>query len=239
MQLPDSPARRQARLPQAQTPSSEPGSPGQGPQHHSSSSSSEPGSPSTGSTNQQRGTSTRDSACSLPGHRQPRKGRRSRRAEPQIHRLHLPRTFAQCHSCLTGLTDKSPVGQQQVDRAAPLGLLAGEGASTVSSAPQLLQENRREKTCGERKSLTLRDQGSAAAELAHTDSSSPHHHVRAASPSTGKSASVGTGGRKGSTAQRGERLDTGTGSSTHLFELGSWWAEGEGMSDVLQCPLQG
>lgn len=46
------------------------------------------------------------------------------------------RTFAQCHSCPTGLTDKGPVGQQQVDRVVPLGLLAGGGASTVSSAPQ-------------------------------------------------------------------------------------------------------
>lgn len=46
------------------------------------------------------------------------------------------RTFAQCHSCPTGLTDKGPVGQQQVDQAIPLGLLAGGGASTVSSAAQ-------------------------------------------------------------------------------------------------------
>lgn len=29
------------------------------------------------------------------------------------------------------------------------------------------------------------------------------------------------------------------GSSTHLFVLGSWWEAGGGMSEVLQCPLQG
>lgn len=69
-------------------PSSETGRPGHGPQRHSSSSSSGPGWPSAGSANQRRGTSARDSACSLPGHRQPREGQGSRRAE-QVHRLHL------------------------------------------------------------------------------------------------------------------------------------------------------
>lgn len=70
-------------------PSSETGRPGHSPQRHSSSSSSGlAGPPQGASANQWRGTSTRDSACSLPGHRQPREGWGSRRAE-QVHRLHL------------------------------------------------------------------------------------------------------------------------------------------------------
>lgn len=80
------------------------------------------------------------------------------------------------------------------------------------------------------------DQGSAAVELPCKDSGSPHHHTRAASPSAGKSTS--TGREKGHTAQKGE-AGSRQGSSTHLFVLGSWWEAGGGMSEVLQCPLQG
>lgn len=56
--------------------------------------------------------------------------------------------------------------------------------------------------------MTLRDQGSAAAELAHKDSSFLHHHARAASPSIGKSAFMGRDGRKGTWLYK-EKLEAG------------------------------
>lgn len=77
----------------------------------------------------------------------------------------------------------------------PLGLLAGGGASSLFCTT-VLQDNRREKTRGERKSSTLRDQEPAAAEL-DANAAAPCTTTPGRPVPPGKSTSVGRGGRKG------------------------------------------
>lgn len=66
------------------------------------------------------------------------------------------------------------------------------------------------------------DLQSAAVELAHKNRSFLHHHARAVSPSTGKSASIGRDGRKG-TWHRKERLEAGR---APLLTCSCWAAGG-------------
>lgn len=63
---------------------------------------------------------------------------------------------------------------------------------------------------------------SAAVELAHKDSSFPHHHARAVSPSTGRSASMVRDGRK-STWPCKKRLEAGR---APLLTCSCWAAGG-------------
>lgn len=118
----------------------------------------------------------------------------------------------------------------------PLGLLAGGGASSLFCTT-VLKDNRREKTRGERKSSTLRDREAAAAELdasaAAPCATTPGQPV----PPREKHPWAGVGERACCPARR--EAGSGQSFSTHLFVLGSWWEAGGGMSEVLQCPLQG
>lgn len=102
------------------------------------------------------------------------------------------------NSCLTGLTDTGPVGQQQVDQGVPLGILAREEAQLLLYH-RTKGQTREEHTLGEKEF----DPWSCS-----EDSSFLHHHVRAVSPSTGKRTSMSRDGRKGTWPCK-ERLEGG------------------------------
>lgn len=129
-QLPDIPTCRQAQLTRAQATQLTQG--GQGTAHCDI-----PQDPARVSAGSPQGelTSREEPECSPPGNGSPERAGAAGGQNKSTGFI-FSRIFAQCHSCLTRLTDIGPVGQQLVDQGVPLGLLAGGGASTASSAPQ-------------------------------------------------------------------------------------------------------